>query len=106
MDFFIGIRINPLKLKIPPNSAKKSDGNIIPGKISNVNIMLVTENPSGMRSDHYEYYMKEPITISGAGCCLVDQIYPDIDFSATNVTKYMSRTKGDGGLHPGQTGIF
>lgn len=46
--------------------------------------------------------MKTPITISGTGCCLVDQIYPDIDFSDQNVSKYMSRSKGDGGLHPGR----
>lgn len=46
--------------------------------------------------------MNRKITISGAGCCLVDQIYPDIDFSAKNVTKFMSRQKGDGGLHPGR----
>jgi len=46
--------------------------------------------------------MKTPITISGAGCCLVDQIYPDIDFSSPGISKYMSRTRGDGGLHPGR----
>ena len=46
--------------------------------------------------------MSRNITISGAGCCLVDQIYPDIDFSAAILTKYMSRQKGDGGLHPGR----
>ena len=42
------------------------------------------------------------ISISGTGCCLVDQIYPDIDFSSPVTKKYMSRTKGDGGLHPGR----
>jgi sugar/nucleoside kinase (ribokinase family) len=46
--------------------------------------------------------MNRPITISGAGCCLVDQIYPDIDFSGPAVSKYMSRVKGDGGLYPGR----
>ena len=46
--------------------------------------------------------MKSTITISGAGCCLVDQIYPDICFSDPDVAQYMSRTKGDGGLHPGR----
>jgi sugar/nucleoside kinase (ribokinase family) len=46
--------------------------------------------------------MKKPFIISGAGCCLVDQIYPDVDFSHPTVKKYMSRTKGDGGLHPGR----
>ena len=42
------------------------------------------------------------ITLSGAGCCLVDQIYPDIDFSEPAVAKYMSLKKGDGGLYPGR----
>ena len=46
--------------------------------------------------------MINPITISGAGCCLVDHIYPDIDFSDPAVAKYMSLVKGDGGLHPGR----
>ena len=46
--------------------------------------------------------MKKIINISGAGCCLVDQIYPDIDFSDPVVARFMSRKKGDGGLHPGR----
>ncbi len=46
--------------------------------------------------------MKKIIHISGAGCCLVDQIYPDIDFSDPVVARFMSRKKGDGGLHPGR----
>ena len=46
--------------------------------------------------------MREHITISGAGCCLVDQIYPDIDFYDPGVAPFMSRNKGDGGLHPGR----
>ncbi|RLD69813.1 MAG: carbohydrate kinase family protein [Bacteroidetes bacterium] len=46
--------------------------------------------------------MKKTIKISGAGCCLVDQIYPDIDFSDPKVDRFMSHKKGDGGLHPGR----
>jgi sugar/nucleoside kinase (ribokinase family) len=46
--------------------------------------------------------MSKHITISGAGCCLVDQIYPDINFSDPEVARFMSRKKGDGGLHPGR----
>jgi sugar/nucleoside kinase (ribokinase family) len=46
--------------------------------------------------------MKGPLTIAGAGCCLVDQIYTDIDFSHPQVRKYLSRHPGDGGLHPGK----
>lgn len=45
---------------------------------------------------------KIPIVISGAGCCLVDQIYLDIDFSGPVVSTYMSQVKGDGGLYPGR----
>ncbi len=32
----------------------------------------------------------------------MDQIYPDIDFSHPHVERYMSKAKGDGGLHPGR----
>lgn len=46
--------------------------------------------------------MTRKITISGAGCCLVDQIYPDISFSDAAVVKCMSIAKGDGGLYPGR----
>jgi sugar/nucleoside kinase (ribokinase family) len=46
--------------------------------------------------------LKKTIHISGAGCCLVDQIYPDINFSDPRVAPFMSRRKGDGGLHPGR----
>lgn len=46
--------------------------------------------------------MSRPITISGTGCCLVDQIYPDIDFSSPELEKFSSQNKGDGGLHPGR----
>jgi len=46
--------------------------------------------------------MKKAITISGTGCCLVDQIYPEIDFSSSNIKNYQSRIPGDGGLFPGR----
>jgi sugar/nucleoside kinase (ribokinase family) len=46
--------------------------------------------------------MNKRITLSGAGCCLVDQIYPDINFSDPRVASFLSRKKGDGGLHPGR----
>lgn len=32
----------------------------------------------------------------------MDQIYPDIDFSQSQVDRFMSQKKGDGGLHPGR----
>ncbi len=46
--------------------------------------------------------MSKTITISGTGCCLVDQIYPDIDFGSPVMEKYLSQNKGDGGLFPGR----
>lgn len=46
--------------------------------------------------------MNKTIKISGAGCCLVDQIHPGIDFSSSSIERYKSRTPGDGGLHPGR----
>lgn len=46
--------------------------------------------------------MSRKIIISGAGCCLVDKIYPQIDFSHPAVKKYMSHKSDDGGLHPGR----
>ena len=42
------------------------------------------------------------ITVSGAGCCLVDVLYGNIDFSGDSIQPYMSRERGDGGLLPGQ----
>jgi sugar/nucleoside kinase (ribokinase family) len=46
--------------------------------------------------------MQKPFTISGAGCCLVDRIYPHIEFHGEGVKPYLSRQDGDGGLHPGR----
>ncbi len=43
-----------------------------------------------------------PIKISGAGCCLVDQIYNGIDFDSSSTRKYLSQRANDGGLHPGR----
>jgi sugar/nucleoside kinase (ribokinase family) len=46
--------------------------------------------------------MKVPLIIAGAGCCLVDQIYPDISFSHPRLRRYLSHKLGDGGLYPGR----
>jgi len=46
--------------------------------------------------------MNQRFTIAGTGCCLVDRIYPDIDFSSEQVQAHISRNKGDGGLYPGR----
>jgi sugar/nucleoside kinase (ribokinase family) len=46
--------------------------------------------------------MKKKRIISGTGCCLVDRIYPDIDFLHPDVAKYISAKQGDGGIHPGR----
>jgi len=46
--------------------------------------------------------MNQPIQISGAGCCLVDQIYPRVDFNEEPIAGSLSRKEGDGGLYPGR----
>ena len=40
--------------------------------------------------------------ISGTGCCLLDYLYTDIDFSTEPFQSFLSRKRGDGGLVPGQ----
>jgi mannitol-1-phosphate 5-dehydrogenase len=46
--------------------------------------------------------MSKKVKISGAGCCLVDQIHPGIDFTSPEISRFRSITQGDGGLHPGR----
>jgi sugar/nucleoside kinase (ribokinase family) len=46
--------------------------------------------------------MSRRIKISGTGCCLVDQIYPDVDFGREPIAGYLSTQEGDGGLYPGR----
>ncbi len=46
--------------------------------------------------------MQRKIHVSGVGCCLVDFLYNNIDFSSNAICKYLSRERGDGGLIPGQ----
>jgi sugar/nucleoside kinase (ribokinase family) len=45
--------------------------------------------------------MSGKIIVSGVGCCLVDLLYNDIDFSSDTVRPYLSVIRGDGGLTPG-----
>lgn len=45
--------------------------------------------------------MSKKIIVSGVGCCLVDLLYNDINFSSDKVLPFLSRTRGDGGLTPG-----
>lgn len=45
--------------------------------------------------------MPEKIIVSGVGCCLVDLLYCDIDFSSEAVHPFLSSKRGDGGLTPG-----
>ena len=42
------------------------------------------------------------ITVSVAGCSLVDCVYAKVDFNSEAFRKYSSRSNGDGGLVPGQ----
>jgi sugar/nucleoside kinase (ribokinase family) len=48
------------------------------------------------------YIMSKKIIVSGVGCCLVDLLYSNIDFSSDTFQKYFSLKRGDGGLTPGQ----
>jgi sugar/nucleoside kinase (ribokinase family) len=40
--------------------------------------------------------------IAGAGCCLMDLLYPEVDFSSAAFAAARSRREGDGGLSPGR----
>lgn len=42
------------------------------------------------------------IRIAGAGCCLMDILYPGADFSSAAFEAARSRIEGDGGLSPGR----
>jgi sugar/nucleoside kinase (ribokinase family) len=44
----------------------------------------------------------KPINISGVGCCLVDRLYNHVPFGSDVFRPFLTRTKGDGGLTPGQ----
>ncbi len=46
--------------------------------------------------------LSKKITVSGVGCCLVDQLYNNISFHSREFSPYLSKKKGDGGLVPGQ----
>lgn len=45
--------------------------------------------------------MPKKIIVSGVGCCLVDLLYKDIDFSSDTFRPFISLKRGDGGLTPG-----
>jgi sugar/nucleoside kinase (ribokinase family) len=45
--------------------------------------------------------MSDKIIVSGVGCCLVDLLYKDIDFSGDSFRPFISLKRGDGGLTPG-----
>lgn len=42
------------------------------------------------------------IKVAGVGCCLLDRIYDNIDFTSDAFRRYSSRRSGDGGLAPGK----
>jgi sugar/nucleoside kinase (ribokinase family) len=46
--------------------------------------------------------MAKKLIVSGVGCCLVDLLFNDIDFSSEKMRPYLSLERGDGGLTPGQ----
>jgi len=45
--------------------------------------------------------MPEKLIISGVGCCLVDMLFNNIDFSGNVIKPFLSKKRGDGGLSPG-----
>lgn len=45
--------------------------------------------------------MDKKLIVSGVGCCLVDLLYKDIDFSSKSFRPFISIKRGDGGLTPG-----
>jgi hypothetical protein len=45
--------------------------------------------------------MADKIVVSGVGCCLVDLIFNNIDFSSEEFHPLLSVNRGDGGLTPG-----
>ena len=45
--------------------------------------------------------MSKKIIVSGVGCCLVDLLYSNIDFSNDSFRPFISIKRGDGGLTPG-----
>ena len=40
-------------------------------------------------------------SIGGVGCCVLDILYPDADFSSPTFERLRSTRPGDGGLQPG-----
>jgi sugar/nucleoside kinase (ribokinase family) len=42
------------------------------------------------------------VRIAGAGCCLMDELYPEADFGSAAFSSLRSRADGDGGLSPGR----
>ncbi|HTX72162.1 MAG TPA: carbohydrate kinase family protein [Rectinemataceae bacterium] len=42
------------------------------------------------------------VRIAGTGCCLMDIIYPDVDFESPGFARLRSLNEGDGGVHPGR----
>jgi len=46
--------------------------------------------------------MKKCINVSGIGCCLLDRIYSDIDFTSQEFQQFVSKKTADGGLVPGE----
>jgi len=42
------------------------------------------------------------IVINGAGCCLIDYIYANVDFCSQAFDMYTAQNEGDGGISPGK----
>ena len=46
--------------------------------------------------------MKKKIIVSGVGCCLVEQLFNNINFNSEEIKPFLSKFRGDGGLSLGK----
>jgi len=59
-------------------------------------------NALGIAENLLIFSMEFPLRIAGTGCCLVDRIYPHINFQSPEIRSMLSSTTGDGGISPGK----
>ena len=63
--------------------------------------LMIMRNIFNLNFKFKNINMSGKIIVSGVGCCLVDLLYNDIDFSSDTVHPFLSKKRGDGGLTPG-----
>jgi len=62
---------------------------------------MIMQNISKKHLKNKFSIMPVKIIVSGVGCCLVDLLFTNIDFGSNNISPYLSKQRGDGGLTPG-----